>query len=131
MASMTKRPYRIAAWLTCAGLLAAASPLNGGEVLRMRVSPAVSAAPGFLKVQVTLQADTENRLLEVVAESPDFYRSSQVQLDGINAPRSSLFEFRNLPTGVYQITGVLVGTQGLRATVLQTARVAPGVGSQR
>jgi len=110
-------------------VLAGLSGVDGAERLRLRVSPAMTVAPGFLTVQASVEVDAENRLLQVVAESPDFYRSSQIQLDGANAPRLKVIEFRNLPTGLYQVTGTLIGTQGPRATVLRLAKVAPSAGS--
>jgi len=54
--------------------------------------------------------------------------SGRIQLDGRDAPVLSVVEFRNLPTGLYQITGVLVGEHGPRASVLKLAKVAPSVG---
>ncbi len=91
----------------------------------------MSIAPGFVTVQVSIEGDPQNRLLEVVAESPDFYRSSQIQLDGSDAPRLSVIEFRDLPTGLYQVTGTLIGTHGTRATASRLAKVAPSPGSVR
>ena len=73
---------------------------------------------------------TSDRYLEVIAESPTFYRSSQVELEGANASPVQVFEFRNLPTGVYEFTTVLVGRQGPRATARRLAKIAPQVGSQ-
>ena len=64
-----------------------------------------------------------------MAESPEFYRSSEIQLDGENTPSLSVFEFRNLPTGLYQVTGVLIGASGERAKVSRLARVEPTFGS--
>ena len=112
-------------------LLMAASTLNGRERLTMRVSPAVALAPGFLTVRVTVDADPENRWLQIVAESQDFYRSSQIPLDGEHAPRLNVFELQSLPTGLYQVTGVLVGAHGQRATTQRLAKVQPSVGSPR
>jgi hypothetical protein len=109
-------------------LLLAASTLDGREPLRMWVSPAVAMAPGFLTVRVNVEAAAENRMLQVVAESPDFYRSSQIQLDGAHAAPIAVFEFRNLPSGLYQVTGVLVGVNGPRATVGGLAKVQPSPG---
>jgi hypothetical protein len=106
-------------------LLLGAFPLNGGEWLRMKVSPAVSIAPGFLTVRVSVQAADDNRRLTVVAESSDFFRSSEVQLDGAHASPLNVFEFRNLPTGTYEVTSVLVGPNGPRATISQRAQVEP------
>jgi hypothetical protein len=94
----------------------------------MRVSPAVAMAPGFLTVRVSVEAAAENRTLQVVAESPDFYRSSQIQLDGAQAPPLAVFEFRNLPSGLYRVTGVLVGVNGPRATVAGMAKIQPSPG---
>jgi hypothetical protein len=115
---------------SCVWLLLAAGTLNGNEALSMRVSPAVAFAPGFLTVTVSVQADADNRSLQIVAESPDFYRSSQIPLDGQNAPRLSRFEFGNLPTGLYQVSGVLIGTNGPRAVTQRLAKVEPAAGGR-
>jgi hypothetical protein len=117
-----------AAALLCFCLLCAASTLDGREPLRMRVSPAVAMAPGFVTVRVSVEAAAENRTLQVVAESPDFYRSSQIQLNGAQAAPLAVFEFRNLPSGLYQVTGTLVGVNGPRATVAGLAKVQPSPG---
>jgi hypothetical protein len=111
-------------------LLTAAPTLDGNERLAMRVTPLVAFAPGFLTVSVTVPADAENRSLQVVAESSDFYRSSQVSLDGKNAPPLNVFKFRDLPSGVYQITSVLTGATGQRAIAQRLAKVQPSVGSR-
>ena len=117
----------LSATMLCSALLAP-SPLVGGESLRLRVTPAVGSAPGFLTVRVNVDAVADDRFLEVVAESTDFYRSSQISIDGRNASRLSVFEFRNLPTGLYHVTGVLVGVHGPRATAWGVATVVPTPG---
>lgn len=95
-------------------LLVSAWPLGAEERLTMRVSPTYSFAPANLVVRTTVVADPDNRAIEVAAESPDFYRSSRIQLDGDRAPRISLFEFRGLPGGTYQVSAVLIGAGGER-----------------
>ncbi|SRR5713101_8214647 len=109
-------------------LLVASDTLHGGAPLQMRVSPAVARAPAVLTLRVSVQSAAENRMLQVVAESPDFYRSSEIQIDGANTPPLNVFEFRNLPTGTYRVTGVLVGVNGRRAMISQLARVEPTFG---
>jgi len=111
-------------------LVGALGRVNGGQALRMDVSPSVSRAPALLTVRVTVEAAADNRSLHITAESPDFYRSSEMQIDGENASPLSVFEFRDLPSGTYQITGLLVGAHGPRATVMRLARVEPPVGSR-
>ena len=108
----------------------APSALNGGEALRMQVSPAIQRAPAMLTVRVMIESSDENRLLQVVAESPTFYRSSEVEIDGANASPLKIFQFRGLPTGLYEVTGVLVGTQGRRAMISRVAQVVPSPGER-
>jgi hypothetical protein len=108
----------------------ASTTLNGGEMLQMQVSPAIQRAPAMLTVRVMVQESAENRWLQVVAESPTFYRSSQVQIDGANSTPLKVFEFRGLPTGVYEVTSVLVGPQGPRATVSRVAQVISSPGAR-
>jgi len=128
MANSTTQRLHIAAFFGML-LLIGTSDIDGREPLRMQVSPTMALAPARLTVRVTVEADADNRYLEVVAESSDFYRSSQVQLDGSGAGPLQVFEFRNLPTGLYQITGVLIGEHGLRGTVTRMAKVQPSPGS--
>jgi hypothetical protein len=117
-----------AAALLCAALVLTAQALDGGQSMQMRLSPAVSTAPGYVTVRINVETAADNRLLQVVAESPDFYRSSEISLDGRNSSALNVFEFRNLPTGLYHVTSVLVGVHGPRATAWGVATVAPSPG---
>ena len=115
-------------------LLVAASLLlplaaGAGDKLSMKVSPAIAFAPANLVVRAHVAADADNRAIEVVAESPDFYRSSEIQLDGDKAPLTSVFEFRNLPTGTYEVRAALIGTKGQRALVRSEVNVMASGGS--
>ena len=87
---------------------------GAGEKLTMRVTPAVAFAPANLMVRAMIEADADNRAVEVVAESNEFYRSSEIQLDGDRAPRTNTFEFRSLPPGNYQVTATLLSSTGQR-----------------
>ena len=95
--------------LGCGLALLMAAPLGARERLTIKVSPTVSMAPANLIVRTIVEADSENRAIEIVAESEDFYRSSEVQLDGDRAPRTTTFEFRSLPGGTYYVTATLLG----------------------
>ncbi len=120
--------------LLVVGLLmfGAIAPIGAGERdrLTLKVSPAVCFAPANLVVRATVLADADNRAVEVVAESPDFYRSSEIQLDGDKAPRTNMFEFRSLPPGSYEVRAILIGSGGEeRASVRQSVNVmASGAG---
>src|SRR3982074_1169719 len=65
---------------------------SGGEQLRIAVSPGQSFAPTTRNIRAGMVPTPENRALEVVAESEDFYRSSQVPLEGEGAPATVTFE---------------------------------------
>jgi hypothetical protein len=94
------------------------------EKLTLRVTPAVAFAPANLIVRTMILADPANRGVEVIAESPDYYRSSEIQLNGEEAPRTTTFEFRSLPPGSYEVKAVLLdSTGGERATALTQVNV--------
>lgn len=111
-------------------LLTWALPLGAGERMTLKVSPSVSFAPANLIVRAYIEADAENRAVEIVAESSDFYRSSEIQLDGEHAPRTNTFEFRSLPSGTYEVKATLIGPgREARAAVRQQVNViASGAG---
>ncbi len=97
------------AGFVCAVLMIAIHPATAGERLILKVSPNIAFAPANLIVRTTVEANPDNRAIEIVAESTDFYRSSEVQLDGDRAPRSARFEFRSLPPGTYTVRATLKG----------------------
>src|SRR5262245_24893513 len=89
-----------------------ASPLAGNDRLAIRISPSVAFAPANLVVRTMVEADKDNRSIEVIAESPQFYRSSEIQLDGEHAPRTTVFQFRAMPSGDYLVRAVLRDRRG-------------------
>src|SRR6266508_1526024 len=117
------------------GILILTSTLRAGagEKLTLRVTPAVAFAPANLIVRAIIEGDAENRSVQIVAESNDFYRSSEVQLNGDKAPRTNTFEFRSLPPGTYEVTATLMNSSGqTRASVRQEVNViASGAGDSR
>jgi len=95
-------------------------PVAARELLAIRVSPAVSYAPANLVVRTIIEPDASNRAVEIVADSDQFYRSSVVQLDGERAARTSVFEFRGLPPGNYEVTAALIGLDGHARAIART-----------
>ena len=106
-------------------------PLTAGERLTMRVTPAMAREPAVLTVRATVEADTDNRALQIVVQSADFYRSSAIELEGAQAPRLNVFEFRNLPTGNYDVTSTLIDSHGQRVSASRLFRVVQPPGSGR
>jgi len=93
--------------------------IGAGERLTLKVSPAVAFAPANLIVRTMILADADNRAVEIVAESEDFYRSSEIQLEGEKAARTTMFEFRNLPPGTYEVRASLLGANGERRAMIR------------
>jgi hypothetical protein len=100
-----------------------ASVLGADERLTIVVVPSVAIAPATVRVRATIQPDADNRTLEVVAESTDFYSSSQLPLDGDRAPRVKAFEFRSLPSGDLRVTVALVSVTGRRTVVTRLVTI--------
>jgi hypothetical protein len=105
-------------------------PARAGDRITMRVSPSISFAPANLSVRATIEADAENRAVVIVAESADFYRSSEIQLDGGNGPRTNMLEFRSLPPGRYEVRAALFGADGQQRGLVrqQVSVIAGGAG---
>jgi hypothetical protein len=93
-------------------LTLAGAPLVARERVGVRVTPNLAFAPADLKVLASVPGDDDNRAIEVIAESPNFYSSSEIQLDGTSAPRTTTVEFRSLPVGLYSVRVVVKGTRG-------------------
>jgi hypothetical protein len=103
-------------------LVLLATPLGArsADRLTMRVSPTVPFAPADLSVKTTVDVNVKNRSLQIIVESQKFYRSSEIPLDGDNAPRETQVELRGLPSGLYTIAAILKGANG--ASLAQLAR---------
>jgi hypothetical protein len=86
--------------------------VSAGEKITMKASPEISFAPAHLTVRTVIEPDPANRAIEIVIDSRDFYRSSLIQLEGDQAPRSSMVEFRGVPGGNYEISARLLGEDG-------------------
>src|ERR1700712_3001487 len=118
-------------WMTRpAALLVVCLCLNGAtatsaELLSIRVSPAVSAAPAVVTVRALVEAHEDNRALEIIAEPQDFYTSTQVPLHGADSPRFNEIHFRSVPEGSYEVTVILMGSRGRRA--LQSRTIVVGM----
>jgi hypothetical protein len=108
--------------------LSSALSLSASAPLTMAVSPAQAFAPANLTIQLHVEPYAGNRSLEVVADSGDYYRSSRVQLDGADAPRTISVEIRNLPSGDYEVRGALIDSAGRTRSAVSRAVIIVGPG---
>jgi len=115
-------------WL-CGLCVAVALPVSGGERMTMTVTPAQAHAPSPLRMRIRIEPSDENRLLTVTADSGEFFRSSDVQLEGARAPRTIELEFREVPEGDYEITGTVKDGAGQRRSIVRRSARVIGAGS--
>ncbi len=80
--------------------------------LRAHVRPRIGQAPAVVIIEVLVEPASENRFLDFVVDSGDYYRSSRVQLTGAAAPRVSVVEFRAVPAGAYDVLISMSGEAG-------------------
>jgi hypothetical protein len=103
---------------------------DASQPLSMAVSPTRSFAPANLTIRIHVEPDGIDRTIEVVAESGEYYRSSSIQLDGSEAPRTIWVEFRDVPGGNYDVHGTLISSAGkARAAVHQHVVVLDPAGA--
>ena len=111
-------------------LLVIALPAGAGDKLTVRVSPAFAYEPASLTIQLSIEPDAENRAVRIIAESVEFYRSSEVELDGDRAPRTSVFRYRSLPAGDYEVRSLLIGARGQERAMAKQAVSVLGAGGR-
>jgi len=115
----------------CGLVLLLTAPLGAGERLSLRVSPSVSFAPANLVVRAMVEAHPDNRAMAIVAESDDFYRASEIQLNGDRAARTTMFEFRDLPSGAYEVRATVFDQRGSpRAQAVSRIQVVESAASR-
>ena len=112
-------------------VLSGGKALHGSDLLKLQISPLVAQEPGFITVRTVVDASDDNRSLEVMAQSPDFARRSTIDLEGRAAPKVRVFSFAHMPAGQYEVSAVLLGANGVRATTARTVLIMPTPGSRR
>lgn len=112
------RTARSTARLSLIALLALVSlGVHAGEPLRVRVVPAFALNPADVMVETVIEPDVRNRGVEITVDSPNFFATSTVTLEGDRAPRVRATHFRQLPAGSYEVSATLVQDGGPRPKV--------------
>ena len=79
---------------------------------------AAGAKRGPLVPEPTEPVDAASEL-RIVVEAGDYFKSSDVQLDGVDAPATHQFTWKELPSGAYRVEAILTRADGERTTVTE------------
>lgn len=85
---------------------------SASKPLTLNVPRSFAMEPALLRALVRVERHADNRLLRVIIDSGSFYSSSDIQLDGADAPRHHPLTLRALPAGQYCIEAVLFRSSG-------------------
>ena len=100
--------------------LSTATIVAGGAPVSVRVNPSVAIAPTALAISVNVVPQPQNRALEIVVDSGDFYRLSRVQLEGDRGPVINTMKVASVPPGEYEVTATVIGNDGRRGVTART-----------
>jgi hypothetical protein len=103
-------------------------PVHGVQTVTLKVTPERSFAPASVLIRARIEPSPANRGLAIVADGENFYRSSEIQLEGEQSPKTFELALKNLPGGEYGVYAVLLDASGQeRGRAYQTALViVPG-----
>jgi hypothetical protein len=113
----------LTAFACCAALIHPAAVMAGQDEVTVRLPSIVTRLSSAIRATVWIPRDADNRLLRVTLDSERFYRSSDVPLEGNQAPQSHTLEWHALPPGEYEVTFQLVGTSRVRQVVRRQLQV--------
>ena len=104
----------------CSGvLLAGVVSYTADAPVTLAVRPTVLFAGRDVRATVKTPRDPRNRELRITIEAADYYASSEVQLDGVDAPASHQFTWKELPSGSYRVEAILTRADDKPVTVTQ------------
>jgi hypothetical protein len=92
----------------------AAAPSTGEPELEVQLRPRFVSSQGFVRSMVRVLPHPDNRLLRMEIDSENYYRSSDIQLEGANAARIHSLDWAGLPPGNYQVVATVFGPDGAR-----------------
>jgi hypothetical protein len=100
------------------------------EKITVKIRPVVLFAGGQVRTTVRTPRDPRNRELRVIVEGEDYYASSDVQLDGVDAATTHQFTWKELPGGPYRVDAILLRADGEKTTVTECFAVLSGDDSE-
>lgn len=85
--------------------------------LMVRLNPRFGLEGSSVRALIRVERNSSNRLLRIIVDSENYYRSSDIQLDGEYAAASHFMTLKSLPAGTYVLLAVVYSQRGERARV--------------
>jgi hypothetical protein len=121
------------AWLLLLSVFVSQSPaaskvknkpaLKPESPITVHVSPAVAIEGSAVQATVRVVPNSDNRLLRIMVDSENYFRSSDVELNGDDAATTHYLALNSLPAGEYSFVAVVYGTHGERARIGEEFRL--------
>jgi hypothetical protein len=96
------------------------------DKVTVKIRPMVLFAGGEVRTTVHTPRDARNRGLRIIVEGTDYYASSDVQMDGMDAATTHQFTWKDLPGGPYRVDAILVREDGEKTTATNCFAVLSG-----
>ena len=80
--------------------------------ITISVTPGTCVEPCSVRLAVRIARDDSNRSVTIAAESPQFFRRSTRQLDGLQAPRLHELILNQIPSGAYEVRVIVSRADG-------------------
>ena len=89
----------------------------------VRLSPVFAIEGSPVRAMVRVVPNSDNRLLRIMVDSENYFRSSDVELNGDDAATTHYLALNSLPAGEYFFIAVVYGTHGERARIGEEFRL--------
>jgi hypothetical protein len=83
-------------------------------VAALDIRPRMAFAGHDVRILVRVPPDPDNRRLRLTIDSGSFSRTSEIDLEGLQAPAAHWFNLPALPSGDYMVEAIVYGSTGPR-----------------
>ncbi len=87
--------------------------------LAVRLTPRIAFGPSNVRALIQVEPHPDNRLLRVTIDSGGYYRSTDIQLEGAETPKSHFVVWKSVPPGQYIFAATVFGPGVIRHRAVQ------------
>ena len=116
-----------AALIVICGALGTSALAVRADPITASVTPAITVSRGSTWLRILVERNDLNRMLTWEVDGPEYYRSSSVELDGAESPRSYQVLVKDLPAGEFVIRAAVIRADKSESVARCRLTVMPGV----